>query len=328
MEELLKLLGRAQRDVADDVARDRYRGALLGLACGNALGLQVEGVPADEIRRHLPRGVRDIDPREAARDWDDDVAQAIELGECLLPGPLDADAYVGRLIEWMEASGRGIGRQTWEVLQKAKAGAEGTAAAWAVWEASGRYRAGNGAVMRCAPVALRWRRRPQRLVKDAVESARATHYDPRCVWTTVAVCAAVALELAGAEWTLEELAAALEDAEAPPEVIVAVELSGSPEIAALDLDEWESMGYTIRAMTAGLWAAAHAEGFEPNLLTVINAGGDTDTNGAVAGAVLGARFGVAAVPSRWSERLPNPWELDGLADRLLAAATDQNLPPG
>lgn len=319
MDELLKLLQRAAAPIDGALARERYRGALLGLACGNALGLQVEGVPADEIRHHIPGGVRDIDPQEAAREWDDDVAQAIELGECLLPGPLDVDVFVTRLIEWMEANGRGIGRQTWEVLQKAKAGAEGTAAAWAVWEASGRYGAGNGAVMRCAPVALRWRRRPERLVQDAVSSARATHYDPRCVWTTVASCAVIALELAGAEWTLEELATALEVAGAPPEVIVAVELSASPEVASLELDEWESMGYTVRTMTAALWAATRADELERTLLAVINAGGDTDSNGAVAGAALGARFGAAAIPARWKERLPNPWELEGLADRLLEA---------
>jgi ADP-ribosyl-[dinitrogen reductase] hydrolase len=321
LDELLKLLRRAAAPLEAGPARERYRGSLLGLACGNALGLQVEGVPADEIRRHLPAGVRDIHPDEAARDWDDDVAQALVLGDCLLSGPLDVDVFLERLVEWMEVNGRGIGRQTWEVLQKAKAGAEGTAAAWAVWEASGRYRAGNGAVMRCAPVALRWRLQPQRLVKDAVSSARATHYDPRCVWTTVATCAVLALELAGADWTLEELAEALEDAGAPPEVIVAVELSESPEVADLELDEWESMGYTIRAMTAALWTATHAEDFEATLLAVINAGGDTDTNGAVAGAVLGARFGAAAVPGRWKERLPNPWEMEGLADRLLEASS-------
>ena len=56
------------------------------------------------------------------------------------------------------------------------------------------------------------------------------------------------------------------------------------------------------------------------LLDIINAGGDTDTNGAVASAVLGARFGVSAIPERWIERLPNPWELESLADRLLDAA--------
>ena len=53
---------------------------------------------------------------------------------------------------------------------------------------------------------------------------------------------------------------------------------------------------------------------------VLNAGRDTDTNGAVAGAVLGARFGVSAIPERWIERLPNPWELESLADRLLEAS--------
>ncbi len=320
IEPLTAFLQPAASEISRQEARQRYRGALLGLAVGNALGLQVEGCSAEDIRGYLPQGVRDIYPDEAQRDWDDDVAQAIELAECLLPGPFDIDAFLERLVRWGEDSGRGMGYQTREVLLKVKTGATGTMASWAVWEQSGRYSAGNGAVMRCAPVAMRWRKYPGRMIEDATNSALATHYDPRCVWTTVATCAVIAHALAGTEWDPAELAEVIGAADASDEVAEAVRFSATSDLTGLELDEGGSIGYTIRAMTAGLWAALNADDLEATLLDVINAGGDTDTNGAVAGAVLGARFGVSAIPKRWIERLPNPWELESLADRLWEAS--------
>ncbi len=320
MEPLLRFLKPASREVDPEIERDRYRGALLGLAAGNALGVPVEGFSALAISSIAPDTLRDIRPEEAEGPWDDDVAQAIELAECLLEGPLDADAYMARLLRWAAESGRGMGRQTYYVLVKARAGTRGTDAAREVWEESGRWAAGNGAVMRCAPLALRWRRDPVRLVEDAGHSARVTHYDPRCVWTTAATCAAIAHALAGTHWTLHELADGLDGVGAPEEVGEAVRRSATSDLAGLDLDESSSMGYTVRAMTAGLWAFLNAGEFETTLLDVIRAGGDTDTNGAVAGAVLGAKFGASAIPRRWIERLPDADGLKALADRLLDAA--------
>jgi len=320
MEPLLRFLKPASASLDPEVERDRYRGAMLGLAAGNALGVPVEGCSALTISSIPPEQLQDIRWDEAAGPWDDDVAQAIELAESLLEGPLDTDAYMARLLRWAAESGRGMGVQTYHVLVKAKAGARGTDAARAVWEESGRHAAGNGAVMRCAPVALRWRRDPVRLVEDAGHSARVTHYDPRCVWTTAATCAAIAHALAGTHWTLHELADGLDGVGAPAEVGEAVRRSATSDLGGLDLDEPSSIGYTVRAMTAGLWAFLNAGSFESTLIQVIRAGGDTDTNGAVAGAVLGAKFGAAAIPERWIERLPDPHALTALADRLWEAA--------
>jgi ADP-ribosyl-[dinitrogen reductase] hydrolase len=321
MEPLLRFLKPATRELAPELGRDRYRGALLGLAVGNALGVPLEGQSAERIRADLPEGIKEIPASESEAAWDDDVAQAIELAHCLLEGPLDIDAYLRRLVRWAEKSGRGMGRQTYEVLVRAKRGARGTAAALAVWEESGRWAAGNGAVMRCAPVALRWRRDPVRLLEDAGHSARVTHYDPRCVWTTAAICTVIAHALAGSHWTLHELADGLAGVGAPEEVAEAVRRSATSELGELELDEPYSMGYTVRTMTAGLWAHLNATDFETTLLEVIHAGGDTDTNGAVAGAVLGARFGASAIPERWVERLSDPQQLRGLADRLWEVAS-------
>lgn len=320
MEPLLSFLDPATQPLPDDLARERYHGALLGHAVGNALGGPLEGYPSQRIRALLPQGIRDIPAREKHQPWDDDVAQAIELAECLLEtNPFNPDTYLRRLVRWAETSGRGIGRQTYEVLSRARAGTRGTEAAIAIWEESGRGAAGNGAIMRCVPVALRWRRDPLRLIEDAGHSARVTHYDPRCVWTTVAACAVIAHALAGSHGTLHELADGLSRVGAPDEVVAAVRRSATSDLSALELDEPHSMGYTVRTMSAGLWVFLNGTDFESTLLRIIHAGGDTDTNGAVAGAVLGARFGASSIPERWITALPSPQALRSLADRLWQA---------
>jgi len=81
------------------------------------------------------------------------------------------------------------------------------------------------------------------------------------------------------------------------------------------------MGFTLKAMQVGLWCLEHAEDFEESLVLVIHAGGDTDTNAAVAGAILGALHGAGGIPERWTERLHNADQLISLADRLLERAT-------
>ena len=121
-----------------------------------------------------------------------------------------------RFLEWLEANGRGVGHLTWRVLEQLGRGAPPADAARIVWEAEGREDAGNGAVMRCSPVALRWRSDPATLVHETLVSAQVTHYDPRCQWSAVAVNVALANALEQRPVGLQALVAALEKAGAPP----------------------------------------------------------------------------------------------------------------
>lgn len=73
----------------------------------------------------------------------------------------------------------------------------------------------------------------------------------------------------------------------------------------LDLDESISMGYTLRTLSAALWCYWHSTSFEDGLLAVVNEGGDADTNGAVACAILGAKFGYRSIPKNYIVNLHN-----------------------
>ena len=301
--------------------RDLYRGVVAGLAVGNALGVPGEGKSADTIRRLRPDGLREIDPAERECLWDDDTAQSVILAEALLEdGLLDAEDFASRLVRWASDNGRGIGNLTGRVISRLASGTPVQVASREVWEEDGRGPAGNGAVMRCAPVALRWKRSGHSLVEVTKKSALVTHYDPRCVWSAVAFNGALALSLGGANPDLEELARLLDGAEAPAAVGQAVRRVCGCTLGDLGLDDRDTMGYTLKAMQVGLWALRQKLDFKEVLVEVVDAGGDTDTNGAVAGAVMGARVGAAGIPPRWLNHIRDQDHLAALADRLFDAS--------
>jgi ADP-ribosyl-[dinitrogen reductase] hydrolase len=300
--------------------QDRYRGTLLGLAVGNALGQPVESWPSETIRWRHPQGVREIDPLGQELPWDDDLAQAVILAEAIMDhDTLGGDDVGARLVAWAESNGRGMGSQTRAVLYALREGMLPSEAARLVWERSGGQAAGNGAVMRCAPVAMRWPRDRTRLLAETENSARITHHDPRCFWSAFAVNLAVADALTAGTPTIETIADAMERAGVGPHTLRAVRGTARLSLERLKLDGRDA-GFTLKAMQAGLWCLEHAESFEESLISIVQAGGDTDTNGAVAGAILGALHGAAAIPERWISQVARADQLVLLADRLLTRA--------
>ncbi|MGH7408944.1 MAG: ADP-ribosylglycohydrolase family protein, partial [Candidatus Methylomirabilales bacterium] len=234
--------------------REQYRGVMVGLTVGNALGLPGEGKSRETIRELFPDGLREIKPRERDRLWDDDTAQSVILAELLLDDPnLDGQDLASSLVRWASENGRGIGNLTRRVIAKLESETPVDNAAREVWEEDGREPAGNGAVMRCAPVALRWMRSLEPLIGVTMRSARITHHDSRCGWSAVAVNAALALCLGGTILDLEDLAGLLDGEGADTRVTAAVRGVRGRALAHLRLDERETMGYTLKAMQVGLW---------------------------------------------------------------------------
>ncbi len=300
--------------------RDRYRGTLLGLAVGNTLGLPVESWPSAEIRRRYPHGLREIDPMELKLPWDDDLAQAVILAEAILEhDTLRNDDLAARLIAWFESNGRGMGAQTRAVISALRQGMLPSEAARLIWERDGGQPAGNGAVMRCAPVAMRWPGNYAKLLEETENSSRVTHHDPRCAWSAFAANLAVAEALNGRTASIDLIAETLEHAGVGPHTLYAVRDVAGRSLEHLRLDG-SAIGFTLKAMQAGLWCLEQSADFEESLVAVIQAGGDTDTNGAVAGAILGALHGASTIPDRWIAHIARAGELISLADRLLDRA--------
>src|SRR5258705_2356437 len=253
--------------------RDRYRGTLLGLAVGNTLGLPVESWPSGEIRRRYPQGIREIDPLELKLPWDDDLAQAVILAEAILEhDTLRNDDLAPRLMLWFESNGRGMGSQTRAVINALRQGMLPSEAAKLVWERDGGQPAGNGAVMRCAPVAMRWPRDRKKLLEETELSSRVTHHDPRCSWSAFAVNLAVAEALNGRTASIDSIASAMEGAGVGPHTLRAVRDVAGRTLERLRLDG-SAIGFTLKAMQAGVLCLEHLTDFQGALGIVSSKGG-------------------------------------------------------
>ena len=311
-----------------DRLQDRYRGVMLGLAAGNALGVPVEGESAHAIHRRFSGGLVEIDAKELDRPWDDDLAQAALLAETLTESDeLDSEAFAARLVAWADQNGRGMGSLTRAVIDELKAGRPSQEAARLAWEQNPMSNAGNGAVMRCAPVALRHLRSGTNLVRSARASALVTHYDARCEWSTVVTAVATATCLGEERAAVCDIAHATGAmggrgwlADSIEQVTEAARSVTGSSLGDLQLDDPVDLGFTLKAMQVALWCTEQPGEFEETVVAVVNEGGDTDTNGAVAGAVMGARYGASSIPKRWLINIADTEKLTELADRLFEKA--------
>ncbi|MCY3921236.1 MAG: ADP-ribosylglycohydrolase family protein [Chloroflexi bacterium] len=303
------------------IDQDRARGVLLGLAVGNLLGLPVEGASRSTIRRAYPDGLSDIDPRERHRPMDDDLAQAVDLAEALAHDPDPVTGFADRLVKWRTNNGRGIGIMTSTVIDYLEVGLGVPGAARAFWRERGSPETQpNGALMRCAPVALRHALEPDRLSEQTASTCAVTHFAPGAQWSCILVNAAIAMLLCGHPPSRDDLILAASQDGAPAELIAWT--LAIPDAIEQRIAEERVSGHTYLCMQAALWCLDTDDGLEDALIRIVNAGGDTDTNAAVAGAVLGARFGAAAIPRRWLECVPDRSRIEAASRALLGGSSN------
>jgi ADP-ribosylglycohydrolase len=327
--------------VVDAALLRRAQGALLGQLCGDALGSLVEFQSAEEIAEDFPDGVRELQDGGtwnliAGQPTDDSelalaLARALVHGGAFEPGEVAA-AYAG----WYETRPFDIGHTTRAALSAAAAARRvGRDAAAAARTAARPESKANGALMRVSPLGIFGQGRdPAALARWAREDARLTHPHPVCqdasALFAVAVAAAVARGGTPAEVADAALAFARE-AGLHAEVVEALERAraGRPDYAT-------HQGLVTVALQNAFFQLRHASP-EEGLVDTVRRGGDTDTNAAIAGALLGAVHGVAALPRRWRAavlscvpvegapgvarpRPPSCWAVDALvlAERLVA----------
>lgn len=297
------------------VSRTRARGVLLGLACGDALGRPVEGWPQRAIEREygtLDGMVGDGAHRLPAGCITDDSEMARCVARSLVDRrSFDPDDVARRFVDWYESGPTGIGGLTRRVLDRVARGQDWRVASRSVWEESPEGRnAGNGSVMRSAPVALALPDDPDRLADASRTASRITHVDPRCT-AGCAVLNVVVANLLRGDHPVDALDQAVGRVDPPAELRAALE-----PIPDRPLDELAVTGYVVHTLETALQIALTSTNIRDAIVQSVNMGGDTDTIGAVAGAVAGARFGAAELPGSWLEVLEAREELEGLADAL------------
>ena len=308
---------------------DRRRGALLGLAVGDALGTtyefdRIDQPPYPELAAGPATDVVGGGPFElAAGCVTDDTQLAVCLARSLEErGRLDPGDVAARYVAWAEHA-FDIGNQTAAALRRVAPGHDPRLAGISVWRDSGRQAAGNGSLMRTAPLAIAHAGRAE-LVEAALVESMITHADPRCALACACFDAAIAHALAGggdlvaaARETLPVAARALSElwrgdeadrtalASARDDLARDLDAAAAPEpgVYGRELDVHRTAGFVRVAFRLAFWHATHTASWHDAVVDVASRGGDADTNAAIVGALLGARDGAGAIPAAWIDRV-------------------------
>ena len=301
---------------------DHYKGCLLGLAVGDALGTTLEFnspgsfAPLTDIEGGGPFALE-------KGQWTDDTSMALCLAASLVECKgFDAQDQMHRYLRWYREGYFSskeycfdIGNTVRAALEKFEREREPLAGL------QDPRAAGNGSIMRLAPVVLRFACDPFRAVEWAALSSKTTHAAVEAVDACRLMAALLVgllqgeskadvlgmrFEPVGGLWRdepltpkIEQIAAGSYKVKAPPQI--------------------RGTGYVVDSLEAALWAFYTSDTFAQGALKAVNLGDDADTTGAVYGQIAGAYYGVAGIPREWVEQI---WQRDLIAELATALLRD------
>lgn len=300
---------------------DRTLGALLGLALGDALGTTLEFkrpgsfAPLTDMVGGGPFGLK-------AGEWTDDTAMAMCLAESLVArAGFDAHDQMDRYRQWYRAGYWSCRDHCFDIGNTVRAAVE-------IYEDNGEvyagstepHTAGNGSLMRLAPVPLYFADHPVEALYYSVESSKTTHQTKACL----DACHYFGGLLVGAlqEKPKEELLA-------PGFSPVAGKHAYLPEVEEVVQGSFKTKeppvikgtGYVVESLEAALWAFYRSQDFRSGALLAVDLGDDADTTGAIYGQIAGAYYGLGGLPPDWLEKLAWRKQIHRLGEHLLQSAS-------
>lgn len=300
-------------------ARDKAIGCLLGLAVGDALGAAVEFSPRGSflpITDMIGGGPFHLQPGQ----WSDDTTTALCLADSLLASnsadtqsavvQLDLHDLMTRFRAWYEKGENSVTGNCFDIGNTTCAAIESFIADGEPLAGPDHPRtAGNGSIMRLAPVAIIGRANANGAAALAAKQSRTTHGAPECVnaCELFAVQLIDALNGANKETVLRQRAMQF----APKISFIA-----AGEFKKKGRDEIRSSGYVVHTLEAALWSVWKTDNFRDAALTAVNLGDDADSVGAVAGQLAGALYGAASIPPKWLAKLAWREKIEKLANEL------------
>lgn len=286
--------------------RDRALGALLGLAVGDAVGTTIEfsAKPTQTVLDDMvgggPFGLK-------PGQWTDDTAMALALADSLIAHPgFDPSDLMRRFVSWRRDGAYSctgdcfdIGVTTASALRRFQRTGDPFAGS------NAPDTAGNGSIMRLAPVAVRHWRDREEMLRIARDQSRTTHAAPEAV--------------DGCEALADLIAAAIQGTSLS-------DLVSSPAAGRVrgfwigqSRSEVRGSGYVVASLHAALWAVSRTTTFRDAVLLAANLGEDADTTAAVAGQIAGALYGASAIPEEWLARLAWRGRIEQMAGDLFDA---------
>lgn len=299
---------------------NKFRGSLIGLAVGDALGVPLEFQPPgtfEPVTDMVGGGVFDLKPGE----WTDDTSTALCLAQSLIEMKgFDPEDQINKYLRWyhegylsVNGSCFDIGNTTRKALRRYERTGEPFSGP------DHERSAGNGSLMRLAPVPLFYFRNPSLAIELAGDSSRTTHQHPlaidACKFTAGLIVGAVNggsketilsrrySPIPGywdeniLEGEIDEIACGSYKNRNPPEI--------------------NGKGFVVRSLEAALWAFHNTESFEEGCLKAVNLGDDADTVGAIYGQIAGAYYGESGIPEEWLNKLAKFDFISDLADKLI-----------
>lgn len=293
--------------------RERYLGCLLGLACGDAVGTTVEFSPRgsfEPVMGMAGGGPFDLLPGQ----WTDDTSMALCLAESLLEcDGFDLSDQLRRYVMWWQHGHLSSTGECFDI---------GTTVAGALYfhlrngnleaDTGEPMMAGNGSLMRLAPVVLWYYPEIAKALDFAAQSSLATHSAEEAVDCCRLLAAVLCNALDGK--SKEEL---LTDTESGLSCPAVRELArGLYQLKPRE--QIYGTGYSVQSLEAALWCVYTTANFEQAILAAANLGDDADTTAAITGQIAGALYGVQNIPEKWLDALCERGVIEGFADRIHA----------
>ena len=301
---------------------ERYLGCLLGLACGDAVGTTVEFKPRgsfEPLTDMVGGGPFRLEPGQ----WTDDTSMALCLGTSLLVcDGFDPADQMRRYVRWwrdgyLSSTGAcfDIGNTVAGALQRFQQSDIPYSGSTDPWSA------GNGSIMRLAPVPMFYADDMQQVAYYAAESSRTTHGAQEAVDASRLFGVMLALALQGATQA-EILSASHLEHFSEEDLAPAIRDIAQGGYQNKGRDEIKGSGYVVQSLEAALWCFWQTDTYRDAILLAANLGDDADTTAAICGQIAGAFYGVGAIPETWLAKLAERELIQDLAQQLFAGRTN------
>ena len=302
--------------------RQRYRGCLLGLAAGDALGTTVEFrqpgnfTPLTDI---VGGGPFNLKPGE----WTDDTTMALCLAESLVEKGFDETHQLETYCRWWQHGHLSVKGRCFDIGIKTSASLGAFLARKTFVPVPADTSAGNGSIMRLCPVPMRYAANPTQAVEYSPRSSLTTHGATECVHACGYMGGIIVGALDGRP--KEELLSPLFS----PVPVLFETVPLTPKIREIangsfklkDPPQIVGSGYVVKSLEAALWAFHRTSTFRDGALLAVNLGDDADTTGAVYGQIAGAFYGEGGIPPEWRSVLAMRELIERRADQLFELAT-------
>ncbi len=306
---------------------DRYLGAMFGLAVGDALGTTLEFKPPgtfDPIDDMVGGGPFRLEPGE----WTDDTSMAMCLAESLLARQgFDEVDQMDRYRQWYRAGYWSCRDECFDIGTTVRAAVE-------LYEqthngycgSNEKHTAGNGSLMRLAPIPLYFARTPREAIDRARDSSRTTHGVDPCL----DACRYYASLILGALNNVDKTTllsgnyAVVEGLWENEPLCEEIAEIAAGSFKRKQPPEIRGSGYVVQSLEAALWAFHQSDNFRDGALKAVNLGDDADTTGAIYGQLAGAYYGYFEIPDEWSSKIAWEKQIRRLTQHLYKAAVTRN----